>query len=174
MPRISEASRSRSPTRTASRSPGTAQARPRELHQRIYAAATPFDSETACIFHSHSTHCVRLTLEPAGEELLRPITPYFVMKVGHVPVVPYDRPGAPAVADAVSAAIRRYGERGTPLRAVMLERLGPVVWHDSPGSAMAVLEELEETARLTVSTAAPAALDEAQIDKLRRTFNARW
>jgi ribulose-5-phosphate 4-epimerase/fuculose-1-phosphate aldolase len=146
------------------------------LHSRIYAAARAYDPGTCCVIHTHSTHCVALTLRrPLGEELLAPITPYFVMKVGHVPRIPYDRPGSPEVAEAVAAAIRRYGERRAPIRAVMLERLGPNVWHDSPASAMALLEELEETARLAVSSAvAPEPLDESQIDELRRAFAARW
>jgi 3-dehydro-4-phosphotetronate decarboxylase len=145
------------------------------LHTAIYAASTPYDPATSCIIHTHSTHCVALTLQPCGEELLAPITPYFVMKVGHVPLITYDRPGAPQVAQAVADAIRRYGERSTPIRAVMLERLGPNVWHDSPASAMAVLEELEETARLTLMSAVPTEpLSESEIDELRRAFNARW
>ena len=145
------------------------------LHAAIYAASTPYDPATSCIIHTHSTHCVALTLRPCGEELLAPITPYFVMKVGHVPLIPYDRPGAPQVAKAVAEAIKRYGERGTPIRAVMLERLGPNVWHDSPASAMAVLEELEETARLTLMSTVPTEpLSESEIDELRRAFNARW
>lgn len=146
------------------------------LHSRIYPAARAFDAETSCVVHTHSAHCVALSLRrPAGDELLAPITPYFVMKVGHVPLLPYDRPGSPQVADAVAEAVRRYGERGTPIRAVMLERLGPTVWHDSPASAMAVLEELEETARLAVvSAVAPEPLSEAQIDELRGAFAARW
>ena len=146
------------------------------IHSRIYGAARAFDAQTSCIIHTHSAHCVALSLRQAARgELLAPITPYFVMKVGHVPIVPYDRPGSPQVADAVAEAIRRYGERGTPIRAVMLERLGPNVWHDTPASAMAALEELEETARLAVASAvAPEPLSEAQIDELRRAFAARW
>jgi len=145
------------------------------LHAAIYAASTQYDPATSCIIHTHSTHCVALTLRPCGEELLAPITPYFVMKVGHVPLIPYGRPGAPQVAQAVADAIRRFGERGTPIRAVMLDRLGPNVWHDSPASAMAVLEELEETARLTFMNAAPTEpLSGSQIDELRRAFDARW
>jgi ribulose-5-phosphate 4-epimerase/fuculose-1-phosphate aldolase len=97
------------------------------------------------------------------------------MKVGHVPLVPYHRPGAPEVAQLVAGIIRRYGEAGTPIRAVMLERLGPNVWHESPAAAMATLEELEETARLIIlSASTPAPLTETQIDELRRTFGARW
>ena len=119
------------------------------LHAQIYAAASHFDQKTCCVIHTHSAHCVALTLNPGSAELLPALTPYFVMKVGHVPVVPYHRPGAPEVAQLVAEIIRRYGEAGTPIRAVMLERLGPNVWHESPAAAMATLEELEETARLS-------------------------
>ena len=145
------------------------------LHQRIYSAAVRFDPGTSCVIHTHSTHCVLLTLRPCGPELLPPLTPYFVMKVGHVPVIPYDRPGASEVADVVTGAIERYGDKGTPIRSVMLERLGPSVWHETPSSAMAVLEELEETARLFAACGvAPPALDESKIEDLRRAFGARW
>ena len=146
------------------------------LHQRIYSAACAFDADTRCVIHTHSTHCVALTLvaDACAEELLPALTPYFVMKVGHVPVMPYHRPGAPEVADAVAAAIAAYGQRGTPLRAVMLPRLGPNVWHSSPEQAMAVLEELEETARLQLLRPAVPALSQTQIEELRHSFGARW
>jgi ribulose-5-phosphate 4-epimerase/fuculose-1-phosphate aldolase len=145
------------------------------LHRAIYDAALRFDAGTRCVIHTHSTHCVALSLAANGAELLAPITPYFVMKVGHVPLVPYQRPGAPATAQSVAEAITRYGEAGRPVRAVMLPRLGPNVWHDTPAAAMAVLEELEETARLTLlARVPPAPLDAAQIEVLRQTFGARW
>ncbi|WP_186475775.1 class II aldolase/adducin family protein [Variovorax atrisoli] len=146
------------------------------LHTRIYAAARAFDANTACVIHTHSTHCVALTLQAPGNELLPALTPYFVMKVGHVPVIAYHRPGAPEAAEQVAQAIGRFGAAGTPIRAVMLARLGPNVWHDTPAAAMAVLEELEETARLQqlAQAARPEPLDADQIDELRRTFGARW
>jgi 3-dehydro-4-phosphotetronate decarboxylase len=145
------------------------------LHAQIYAAASHFDQKTCCVIHTHSAHCVALTLNAGGAELLPALTPYFVMKVGHVPLVPYHCPGAPEVGQRVAEIIRRYGEAGTPIRAVMLERLGPNVWHESPAAAMATLEELEETARLIIlSGSAPAPLTETQIDELRQTFGARW
>ncbi len=146
------------------------------LHTRIYAAARTFDANTACVIHTHSTHCVALTLQAPGDELLPALTPYFVMKVGHVPVIPYHRPGAPEAAEQAAQAIGRFGAAGTPIRAVMLARLGPNVWHDTPAAAMAVLEELEETARLQqlAQAARPEPLDADQIDELRRTFGARW
>jgi len=58
---------------------------------------------------------------------------------------------------------------------VMLSRLGPNVWHDLPAKAMALVEELEETARL-VALGGPLLepLTDAAIDELRRTFGARW
>jgi ribulose-5-phosphate 4-epimerase/fuculose-1-phosphate aldolase len=145
------------------------------LHSRIVAAAAKYDAATRCVLHTHSTHCVALSLASQEAELLPPITPYFVMKVGHVPHVPYHRPGAPAAAEAVARLIGAYGEGGTPIRAVMLNRLGPVVWHDSPAAAMAVLEELEETARLAWLAREPLqALDAASIEELRAGFGARW
>ena len=141
------------------------------LHQSIYAA----DPLARCVIHTHSTHLVALTLAGVWsvDDILPPITPYFVMKVGHVPLIPYHRPGDPAVGDAVSRRIAAMRDAGTPIRAVMLERLGPNVWHRSPQEASAVLEELEETARLWLMTR-PAALLPAQLDELREQFGAHW
>ena len=141
------------------------------LHRRIYAA----DSDARCIIHTHATHLVALTLAGVWQpdDIVPPITPYFVMKVGHVPLIPYHRPGDPAVATLVAERIAAARARGTPIRAVMLERLGPVVWHASPAEASAVLEELEETARLWLMTK-PTPLTSEQIDALRTHFGARW
>lgn len=143
------------------------------LHRRIYAA----EPEAQCVLHTHATHLVALTLAGVWtpEDIVPPLTPYYVMKVGHVPLVPYHRPGDPAAADLVAARIERQQAAGAPIRAVMLDRLGPVVWHRTPAEASAVLEELEETARLWLATGRAATpLGEAQIDELRRHFGARW
>ena len=92
-----------------------------------------------------------------------------------MPVVAYHRPGDPQVGEQVAALIARYGAQGTPIRAVMLGRLGPNVWHESPGQAMAVLEELEETAKLWhLSAVPPTPLSGEAIDELRSTFGASW
>ncbi len=144
------------------------------LHRQIYAAACETDARTRCVIHTHSTHLVALSLNATGSELLPPITPYFVMKVGHVPLTAYHRPGSPAAADEVAALIRAYAARGTPIRAIMLPRLGPNVWHDSPAAAMATLEELEETARLMRLAPGTAPLSGSDIEELRATFGARW
>ena len=110
------------------------------LHRKIYAA----ESNAHCIIHTHSTNLVALSLQGAwsADELVPAITPYFVMKVGNVPLIAYHRPGDPQVADLVVSQIREYQSRGLPLRAVMLDRLGPNVWHRTPAQASAVLEEL--------------------------------
>ena len=143
------------------------------LHRSIYAA----DPGAHCVIHSHSTPLVALTLAGVwrADAVLPPITPYFVMKVGRVPLIPYHRPGDPAVAVLVAQAIAQARQRGATLRAVLLDRLGPNVWHDSPANAMATLEELAETARLWLMTQPrPAPLDAAQLDDLRLAFGAVW
>jgi ribulose-5-phosphate 4-epimerase/fuculose-1-phosphate aldolase len=152
---------------------GDAASKTLSLHRRIYAGAP----QARCVIHSHSTHLVALTLQGVWsvDDVLPPITPYFVMKVGHVPLIPYHRPGDPAAADRVAERIAQFAARGLPLRAVLLDRLGPNVWHGSPAAAMAVLEELEETARLwLLCNPRPAPLDEAAIDALRRAFGCAW
>jgi len=149
------------------------------LHQSIYAAAQGLSAATRCVVHTHSTHLVALSLRgavlttPLGAELLPPITPYFVMKVGHVPLVDYHRPGDAQAAQVVAQTIARYAEKGLALHAVMLSRLGPNVWHDTPSQAMATLEELEETARLHLLCPAPE-LSATQIEELRQSFGAHW
>ncbi|CAN7600590.1 aldolase [Pseudorhodoferax sp. LjRoot39] len=144
------------------------------LHRRIYEASAATAQPARCIIHTHSTHLVACSLrDEEAAELLPPITPYFVMKVGRVPHIAYRRPGAPEAAEAVADAIARYQQEGRPIRAVMLARLGPNVWHDSPAAAMATLEELEETARLWLLTQ-PRPLNAEQIDELRRQFGASW
>src|ERR1700722_7020777 len=105
------------------------------LHRRIYTA----DADAACVIHTHSTNLVALTLagEWKREDILPPITPYYVMKVGHVPLIEYHRPGDAAVGDLVAQTIERMRAQATPIRAVMIDRLGPNVWHSTLAAAMA-------------------------------------
>jgi 3-dehydro-4-phosphotetronate decarboxylase len=109
------------------------------LHRRIYENSP----EANGVVHTHSTYLVTLTLAGVwkNEDVLPPITPYYVMKVGHVPMIAYRRPGDESVAEEVAALASR-------VRAVLLERLGPVVWEKSVSHASYALEELEETAKL--------------------------
>ncbi|MGF6753424.1 aldolase [Paraburkholderia sp. GAS42] len=136
------------------------------LHRGIYAR----NADTRGIVHTHSTHLVALTLAGVWSEadVLPPITPYYVMKVGHVPLIRYRRPGDPQVAEQIAALADK-------VRGVLIERLGPVVWERSVSQASYALEELEETARLwLMSNPRPAPLDEASLEELRTVFGARW
>ena len=141
------------------------------LHRRIYACVP----SAGCVVHTHSSYLVDLTLRGVWhpDDIVPPLTPYYVMKVGHVPLVSYHRPGDPAVAEIVSTLITSASAQ--PLRAVMIERLGPNVWHQSLASAMATLEELEETAKLwLLSNRSVPALSDEQINELIARFNLRY
>ncbi|KAF3997595.1 3-oxo-tetronate 4-phosphate decarboxylase [Glaciimonas immobilis] len=136
------------------------------LHRAVY------DNNPAAqsVIHTHSTNLVALTLAGtwSKDAVLPPITPYQVMKVGRIPLIPYCRPGHPKVAEQISIV-------ANAVRGVLLERLGPVVWHTSISQAAAALEELEETARLWMMLPQkPTALDAAEIDDLCQTFGVRW
>lgn len=136
------------------------------LHRGIYAG----NPQTRGIVHTHSTHLVALSLAGVWSEtdVLPPITPYYVMKVGHIPLIRYQRPGDPEVAQRIAAL-------ADSVRGVLLERLGPVVWERSVAHASYALEELEETARLWLMThPRPAPLDEEALEELRSVFGARW
>lgn len=136
------------------------------LHRGIYGN----DGEARAVIHTHSTHLVALTLSGVWREneVLPPITPYQVMKVGRIPLIRYRRPGDPQAAAEVAALAGQ-------VRGALFERLGPVVWERSVEQASHVLEELEETARLWLMThPRPQPLDAAAIDELRTTFGARY
>lgn len=137
------------------------------LHRAIYEA----DPAVGGIVHTHSTHLVALSLTPGVDptNMIPPLTPYHVMKAGRIPLIPYMRPGDPAVTALVAPHVRAG-------RGVMLARIGPTFWHDTVSAAAAALEEAEETARLVFLTrgAVVPPLDDVQIGELRDTFGARW
>jgi ribulose-5-phosphate 4-epimerase/fuculose-1-phosphate aldolase len=95
------------------------------------------------VVHLHSTHSVAVScldgIDP--HDVLPPITAYYVMRVGTLPLVPYYAPGDPALGDAVGRLAARHS-------AVLLANHGPVVAGSSLSAAVNAIEELEETARL--------------------------
>jgi ribulose-5-phosphate 4-epimerase/fuculose-1-phosphate aldolase len=136
------------------------------LHREVYDR----NPSVGGVVHTHSTHLVALTLAGVWQQndILPPITPYQVMKVGHIPLINYERPGSPKVADQVA-------KLANSVRGVMLERLGPVVWETSVSKAAFALEELEETARLwLMSNPKPEPLDAAALEDLRQAFGVNW
>jgi ribulose-5-phosphate 4-epimerase/fuculose-1-phosphate aldolase len=137
-----------------------------ELHRQVYDR----NPEVNGVVHTHSTSLVALTLAGVWnkDDVLPPLTPYQIMKVGHIPLIAYQRPGSPDVAAQVA-------QLANDVRGVMLERLGPVVWETSVSKASFALEELEETAKLwMMSNPKPAPLDEEAIEDLRRVFSVKW
>jgi ribulose-5-phosphate 4-epimerase/fuculose-1-phosphate aldolase len=109
------------------------------LHRAVYLARP----KAASVVHLHSTHAAAVSclegLDPA--ECLPPLTPYFVMKIGRLPLVPYHRPGDPQLGDVVRGLAARHA-------AVLLANHGPVVSGASLDDAVNAAEELEETAKL--------------------------
>lgn len=95
------------------------------------------------VVHLHSTHSVAVSvidgLDP--NDLLPPLTAYYVMRIGTLPLVPYYAPGDMALADAVRGFAGRH-------HAVMLANHGPVVAGSSLAAAADAVEELEATAKL--------------------------
>ena len=95
------------------------------------------------VVHLHPTHSVAVScladVDPA--DVLPPITAYYVMRVGRLPLVPFYRPGDRRLAEAVAALAGRH-------HAMLLANHGPVVAASSLAAAVDATEELEETAKL--------------------------
>jgi ribulose-5-phosphate 4-epimerase/fuculose-1-phosphate aldolase len=109
------------------------------LHTALYETR----SKARAIVHLHSTHSVAVSMLPEIDPraVLPPMTAYYLMRVGGTALVPYYRPGDPAVADAIRGLAGRYA-------AVLLANHGPVVAGDNLEAAVFATEELEETAKL--------------------------
>ena len=120
------------------------------------------------VVHLHSTYSTALSClsDTDPDDAVPPITPYVVMRVGRVPVVPYTRPGS----SDVSIHIRAKGNNHA---AILLGNHGPVVAGSSLEAAVFAMEELEETAKLVLLTRGLPVrrLDQDQIRDLNARFN---
>ena len=120
------------------------------------------------IVHLHSTHSAAVSCMCGlnHDDCIPPLTPYFVMKIGRLPLVPYHRPGDPALAGAISALAKKHA-------AVLLANHGPVVSGSSLEAAVYAAEELEETAKLflLLRDVPVRPLDAAQIAELKSAFS---
>jgi ribulose-5-phosphate 4-epimerase/fuculose-1-phosphate aldolase len=125
-------------------------------------------ADAGAVVHLHSTHSVAVSLladiDPA--DALPPLTAYFVIRVGRLPLVPYYPPGDEALAKAVGALAGRH-------HAVLLANHGPVVAGSSLANAQYATEELEETAKLFLMLRSQPIrpLTPEQVDDLRRRYN---
>src|SRR3954464_9331203 len=133
----------------------------------LHAALYETRGAARAIVHLHSTHSVALSMLPEIDPraALPPMTPYYLMKCGATALLPYYRPGDPAVADAIRGLAGKYSS-------VLLANHGPVVTGDSLEAAVFAMEELEETAKLYLLLRGlnPRYLTPAQVKDLAKVF----
>jgi ribulose-5-phosphate 4-epimerase/fuculose-1-phosphate aldolase len=147
---------------------GKAPTKEMPLHMAFYDTRR---DRTGAVVHLHSTHAVAYSMLPGVDvnSLLPPLTAYSIMRLGRVALLPYFRPGDPAMGDAVRGLAGRRS-------AVVLANHGPVVAAKDLEAAVYAVEELEETARLALLTygSSPRLLTEAQIRDVVTTFEVEW
>ena len=133
------------------------------LHRVMYEGR----ADAAAVVHLHSTHSVAVSClaDVDPEDVLPPITAYYVMRVGRLPLVPYFPPGDARLAEAVRPLVGKH-------HAVLLANHGPVVAGSSLAAAAGAIEELEETARLHLLLQGHRTrpLTPAQVNELRAKF----
>ena len=137
----------------------------------LHAAFYETRSAAGAVVHLHSCHSVALSMMPDTDpdNFLPPLTPYGIMKLGKVKLLPYFMPGDPAMGEAVRGLA---GKRS----AVMLANHGPVVAGKDVEAACNAIEELEDTARLAMMTRglAPRMLTSEHISRLVTKFDVEW
>lgn len=137
----------------------------------LHAAFYETRKSAGAVVHLHSTHSVALSMLPDTDpdNVLPPLTPYAVMRVGKVALLPFFLPGDAAMGEALRGL-------GGKRAAVLLANHGPVVASKDLEAAVYAMEELEETAKLALLLRghAPRALDEEQIGALVRKFDLEW
>jgi ribulose-5-phosphate 4-epimerase/fuculose-1-phosphate aldolase len=137
------------------------------LHSAFYDTR----STAGAVVHLHSCHSVAWSMMPGADEdnFLPPMTPYAIMKLGKVKLLPFFMPGDPAMGDAVRSLA---GKRS----AVMLANHGPVVAGKDVEAACNAIEELEDTARLAILMRGYDArmLTPDQVQGLVTKFDVEW
>ncbi|MDK1378579.1 MULTISPECIES: 3-oxo-tetronate 4-phosphate decarboxylase [unclassified Sinorhizobium] len=135
------------------------------LHRAFYETRP----RTGAVVHLHSTFATALSCltDTDADDCIPPLTPYVVMRVGQVKLVPYVRPGDERAGDLIRELDGRYA-------AVLLANHGPVVTGRDLASAVYAAEELEETAKLLVllRDAPKRMLAAASVEELKAVFGA--
>ena len=135
------------------------------LHLAMYQER----ARAGAVIHLHSTHSVAVSVleDVDPDDVLPPITAYYAMRIGTLPLVPYFAPGDLRLADAV----RRFASRH---HAVLLANHGPVVAGSSLSAAADATEELEQTAKLFLLLQGRRirTLTAGQVAQLRERFPA--
>lgn len=147
---------------------GDAPTKEMPLHAAFYDTR---GARAGAVVHLHSTHSVAVSVLPDIDPdcVFPPITAYSVMRLGRVKLLPYFRPGDPAMGDAVRGLAGRRS-------AVLLAHHGPVVAAKDLEAAAHAMEELEETAKLTLLTHGlrPRLLSPDQVRGIVDHFNIEW
>ena len=137
------------------------------LHSAFYETR----NQCGAVVHLHSCHSVAWSLMPEvdADNFLPPLTPYSIMKLGKVKLLPFFMPGDPAMGDAVRGLA---GKRS----AVMLANHGPVVAGKDIEAACKAIEEREDTARLAILRRGYDAnqLTPEQVSQVVTKFNVEW
>jgi len=137
------------------------------LHSAFYETR----SSAGAVVHLHTCHAVAWSMMPEAQEddFLLPLTPYAIMKLGKVKLLPFFLPGDPAMGEAVRGLA---GKRS----AVMLANHGPVVAGKDVEAACNAIEELEATARLAMLLrGVPArSLTPPQVAAVVGAFDVEW
>jgi ribulose-5-phosphate 4-epimerase/fuculose-1-phosphate aldolase len=146
---------------------GDAPTKEMPLHSAFYDTR----SQTGAVVHLHSCHAVAWSLvsDASEDDFLPPLTPYALMQLGRVKLLPFFRPGDPAMGSAVRSLA---GKRS----AVILANHGPVVAGRDVEAACNAIEELEATARLALLTRGLGArlLTQPQIHDVIAAYNIEW
>ncbi|WP_454702364.1 3-oxo-tetronate 4-phosphate decarboxylase [Agrobacterium burrii] len=133
------------------------------LHNAFYETRP----QTGAVVHLHSTYATALSCltDVDPHDCIPPLTPYVVMRVGQVRLMPYVRPGDEKAGDLIRDLGGKYA-------AVLLANHGPVVTGKDITSAVYAAEELEETAKLLVlMRGAPVRmLSDANVAELKSVF----
>lgn len=137
------------------------------LHSAFYETRTG----TGAVVHLHSTHSVALSMLPETDpdSVLPTLTPYAIMRVGKVKLLPFFLPGDPAMGDALRGLA---GKRS----AVLLANHGPVVAGRDLWATVFAMEELEEAAKLTLLTRGMnvRGLSPEDVNAVVRKFDVDW
>jgi ribulose-5-phosphate 4-epimerase/fuculose-1-phosphate aldolase len=133
------------------------------LHRAMYEEQPRFTA----VVHLHSLHSVAVSVlaDVDADDVLPPLTAYYVMRVGRLPLVPYFAPGDARLAEAVRGYAGKH-------HALLLANHGPVVAGTSLSAAADAIEELEATARLylLLRNESCRPLTEAQVAELRQRY----
>jgi ribulose-5-phosphate 4-epimerase/fuculose-1-phosphate aldolase len=134
---------------------------PRAMHQE--------GQQNCAAVHLHSTHSVAVSVlaDVDANDVLPPLTAYYVMRIGRLPLVPYYAPGDLKLADAVRGFAGKH-------HAVLLANHGPVVAGSTLAAAADAVEELEATAKLFLLVRGEKVrpLTPEQVAELRAKFPA--